>query len=470
MRILRDNTLPVGTFSSMGGIFASGQSRDRAVTQGAWKQSKYNIRKLFDDGTAIIYNTGSDGIVGIDSDERGRILTDEGEFLDTLANDDMQLLARAGIIIPTWQDEDAMLDIVRDQAIYNTGDELKIAINPTLGCNARCEYCFEAGAQHGEMDDETVTKVADFVSRAVPAGGRITFRWFGGEPLMAYDKISRITQEVYDRVGDSISYKSTVLTNGVLIDDTIIDLMAGLWHTTEVHLTLDGTREEHNRIKHFLNKDVDGYQAVLDATEKLLDRGIAVVCRINVTTANEDRFEEVVSEFDRMRKPGLLRVYPAPTRPHTKKSLGFAIDYERYAEMHSHTMHVLRDHGFFPNLADYMPIRKVTCCSTRATNELVVDYDGQIYKCMQVATRHQNMIGDVETGLIMNEELAKWAHPTRYEECAGCVYFPICQGGCQGFRSLGSKDISVCVNERWYMDSLLELVHEDFIRMGGEEQ
>lgn len=468
MLVLRDSTLPDDTFSSMAGIFSGQRSPGRIICRDSWKASKYNICKRFDDGTAIIYNTASDGIIGLEEDECARLLSDTGRIIDGFTDDEMQTLANVGIIIPTWEDEDAILSIVRDKAIFDTGDELKIAINPTLGCNARCEYCFEAGAQHGEMTDDTVIEVARFVERAVPEGGRITFRWFGGEPLLAYDRITRITQEVSDRIGNRISYKSTVLTNGSLINDEIIDLMAGLWHTTEVHLTLDGTREEHNRIKHYLDKTLDGYQVALDAAERLLSRGIAVVCRINVTTENEEHFEEVVNEFDHMRKPGLLRLYPAPTRPHTKTALGYAIDYDRYSEMHSYTMRVLRRHGFFPSLKDFMPIRKVTCCSTRATNELVVDCDGQIYKCMQVATRHQHTIGDVRTGLVMNEELAKWAHPTKPEECEGCVFFPICQGGCQGFRSLGSKDISVCVNERWYMDSLLGLVHEEYVEAKGE--
>lgn len=466
MRILRESTLPDNTFNSMASIFSGQKDRTTPIARNAWKASKYNIYKRFGDGTAIIYNTASDGILGIEKEECDRIFADDGAILDTFTDDEMRILALVGIIVPDWEDEDAILGIVRDKAIYETGNELKIAINPTLGCNARCEYCFEAGHQHGDMTDETVIEVADFIERAVPDGGMITFRWFGGEPLLASDKITRITQEVSRRLGDRVSYKSTVLTNGSLIDDDIIDLMAGIWHTTEVHLTLDGTRDEHNRIKHYLDKSTDGYQLALDAAEKLLQRGIAVVCRINVTTQNEDRFEEIVSEFDHMRRHDLLRVYPAPTRPHTKTAKGYSIDYERYGQMHAHTMHILRRHGFFPSLNDFMPIRKVTCCSTRATNELVVDHDGQIYKCMQVATRHQNTIGDVKTGLVMNEELAKWAHPTRPTECKDCVFFPICQGGCQGFRSLGSQDISVCVNERWYMDSLLELVHEDYVSEG----
>ena len=467
MQVLRESTLPDITFSSMASIFTGRKSHAVIVSRDAWKASKYNISKRFSDGTAIIYNTASDGILGLEPEECARILSEDGVILDTFTNSEMCTLSLAGIIVPPWEDEDAVLAIVRDKAIYETGDELKIAINPTLGCNARCEYCFEAGYQNGDMTNETVTELANYIARAVPDGGRITYRWFGGEPLLACDKITNITQEVNERIGDRISYKSTVLTNGSLIDDSVIDLMAGIWHTTEVHLTLDGTRDEHNRIKHYLNRNLDGYQLIFDATKKLLQHGIAVVCRINVTTQNEDSFEEVVSEFDSIRRPGLLRVYPAPTRPHTKTARGYSIDYERYGEMHAHTMRVLRKHGFFPTLNDFMPIRKVTCCSTRATNELVVDYDGQIYKCMQVATRHQNTIGDVRTGLVMNEELAKWTHPARPDECMNCVYFPICQGGCQGFRSLGAKDISVCVNERWYMNSLLDLVHDDYINAKG---
>ena len=119
----------------------------------------------------------------------------------------------------------------------------------------------------------------------------------------------------------------------------------------------------------------------------------------------------------------------------------------------------LYKHGILAKTDSLVPRRKVTCCSTRATNELVVDTKGDFFKCMQTSTSDQKTVGNCKEGLIMNDELAQWLIPITPKECTDCIYMPICQGGCKGFRSLNNPLVSPCVIEKYYLSTILKYVN-----------
>lgn len=79
---------------------------------------------------------------------------------------------------------------------------------------------------------------------------------------------------------------------------------------------------------------------------------------------------------------------------------------------------------------------------------------------MQTSTSDQKSVGGCEEGLVMNDELAQWLMPGMPEECDGCLYYPICQGGCKGFRSLNNPLVSPCIIERFYLRTILKYVNK----------
>ena len=80
-------------------------------------------------------------------------------------------------------------------------------------------------------------------------------------------------------------------------------------------------------------------------------------------------------------------------RRHTKESESYCFDYSEYNEVFDNIFGVLYEHGLLADIDFFAPKRKVTCCSTRATNEIVVDTKGNLYKCMQTATSDQYAVG-----------------------------------------------------------------------------
>ncbi|CVH78667.1 molybdenum cofactor biosynthesis protein A [Coriobacteriaceae bacterium CHKCI002] len=465
MKILRHSSLPQRNILSFKTVFKreenkSVQTLGERPLPTTLKRSKYTVSKLFNDGTVLLYNLASDAVVlGNREDELETLLENPSNDVSSADIKHAADLFREGFLLDPNEDEDLKLAVVRETALYDTGNEIKIAINPTLSCNARCEYCFEEGFRRGNMSERVIHSTARYIAEAVRKNDLVTFRWFGGEPLMAPDVITDIIRLSHEYAQVPFRHKSTVLSNGSLVTDQIIELFKDNWNVSELHLTLDGDRGYHNRMKHYLDSSIDGFEAVLRSARKALEANIAVVCRINITKDNIDDIDFIASEFDAMPNRDLLRIYPAPVRAHTDVSEPYCFSYDEYSDAYLRAMIVLRAHGYFAHIEDFMPKRKVTCCSTRATDEIVIDQDGRLYKCMQTACRNQCSVGNVERGLILNEELAKWVTPTTPDDCSDCIYMPICQGGCKGFRSLNDPRISPCVNERYYLDAILDLVH-----------
>ena len=458
MKIIRENSLPqINSFSFAGAFDESSQVKGEIKTLTEYKISKYNQIQKYDIKT-VAYNMASDAIVIFENEEILGVF--DGDLANvTVSVEVLECLVRQGMLIPKNQDEELRLAIVRQNQITNPDNELKIAINTTYGCNARCDYCFECNADHSKMSYETADMVADYICKSANEDTLITYRWFGGEPLLAVDIIDRVINRVNEFYDNKAKYRSVILSNGTVYNEEILRKMYEEWKVYEFHVTLDGEKDVHNKKKNYVNPGFDGYSRVMELVEKLLEHDIIVACRINIDKNNIDSLNNIISSFDKYNHKDLLNIYAAPVRRHTKESEEYCFDYSQYNEVFDKIFGVLHEHDLLSSVEFIAPKRKVTCCSTRATNEIVVDTKGNLFKCMQTATNDQYAIGTCKNGLEYNSELAKWLVPQTPEECKDCIYMPICQAGCKGFRSLNNPLVSPCVNEKHYIDTILKYIY-----------
>ena len=459
MKILRKSSLPRMKGQSFFDAFEEVKDDDLTLADiNSYKWSKYNVVEPFDT-SVIVYNIASDGICQFESTEVLGLFDMEDLTKWNGSETVINSLIRIGALINKEVNEDLILAMARQNQLINPDNELKIAINTTYSCNARCDYCFECDADHSKMDYETADQVADYICKAINKDTLLTYRWFGGEPLLATDIIDRIIERVNAYFDNKLNYRSVILSNGTVYNETIIQKMLSNWHVYEFHVTLDGIGEFHNKKKNFVDKNLDGYTRVMILTKELLKHNIIVACRINVDKQNIDTIDAIISSFDEFENKELLNVYIAPTRRHTKSSQDYSYDYSEYNEVFDKVYETLYRHGILAGIDSLVPRRKVTCCSTRATNELVIDTKGKFYKCMQTSTSDQKSVGNCKEGLVLNDELAQWLIPGTPPECEGCLYMPICQGGCKGFRSLNNPLVSPCVIERFYLRTILKYVN-----------
>ena len=117
-------------------------------------------------------------------------------------------------------------------------------------CNLNCAYCFASqGKYHGEravMSFDVGKRALDFLVENSGSRRNLEVDFFGGEPLMNFGVVKELVayaRSIEKEAGKN--FRFTLTTNGVLIDDDVIDFANR--EMSNVVLSLDGRREVHDR-------------------------------------------------------------------------------------------------------------------------------------------------------------------------------------------------------------------------------
>jgi uncharacterized protein len=94
-------------------------------------------------------------------------------------------------------------------------------------------------------------------------------------------------------------------------------------------------------------------------------------------------------------------------------------------------------------------------------NDMVVNWDGTLFKCPAFLGWNDMSIGDLKSGIsdyTESHNMDVW----KKEECLDCAYLPLCFGGCRFLKLLRSGRIDDVDCRRAYFDGTLEeLVKQD---------
>ena len=134
-----------------------------------------------------------------------------------------------------------------------SGDVVKaLCLHVAHTCNLNCAYCFASqGKYHGDralMSFEVGKRALDFLIEHSGTRRNLEVDFFGGEPLMNWDVVKQLVQ--YARTQEEAHHKHfrfTLTTNGMLIDDDVIDFANR--EMSNVVLSLDGRKEVHDRLR-----------------------------------------------------------------------------------------------------------------------------------------------------------------------------------------------------------------------------
>ena len=119
-------------------------------------------------------------------------------------------------------------------------------------CNLNCSYCFASqGKYHGEravMPFEVGRQALDFLIEHSGKRRNLEVDFFGGEPLMNWQVVKDLVAYARSREKEAgKNFRFTLTTNGMLIDDEVIDFCNR--EMSNVVLSLDGRKEIHDRFR-----------------------------------------------------------------------------------------------------------------------------------------------------------------------------------------------------------------------------
>ena len=310
-------------------------------------------------------------------------------------------------------------------------------------CNLNCGYCFASqGKYNGDravMSFEVGKQALDFLVAHSGSRTNLEVDFFGGEPLMNWDVVKQLV--AYARSIEKDVHKNfrfTLTTNGMLIDDDVIDFANR--EMSNVVLSLDGRKEIHDRCR----VDYAGngsWDRIVPKFQKLVEaRGNQnYYMRGTFTHANPDFVKDIETMLDLgFTELSMEPVVCAPDDPAalTKEDLPIVLEqYELLAKKMIERKKAGKPFTFYHYMIDLTGgpciYKRISGCGS-GTEYMAVTPWGDLYPCHQFVGDEKFRLGDIWNGVdntaIQNEFRGCNAY-TR-PECADCWAKLYCSGGC----------------------------------------
>lgn len=310
-------------------------------------------------------------------------------------------------------------------------------------CNLNCSYCFASqGKYQGEralMSFEVGKQAFDFLVANSGSRKNLEVDFFGGEPLMNWDVVKQLV--AYARSIEkehNKNFRFTLTTNGVLIDDDVIDFLNK--EMDNVVLSLDGRKEVHDRFR----VDYAGngsYDKILPKFKKLVDArgGEKYYMRGTFTHHNVDFTNDIFHMADLgFTELSMEPVVCSPDDPSALTEEDLPKLFEQY-EILANEMIKRKKEGrpftFYHYMLDLTEgpciYKRITGCGS-GTEYMAVTPWGELFPCHQFVGDPKYSLGNIWDGVTntaVQDEFRKcnaYARP----DCKDCWAKLYCSGGC----------------------------------------
>ncbi|MDO5332068.1 MAG: thioether cross-link-forming SCIFF peptide maturase [Bacillota bacterium] len=366
-----------------------------------------------------------------------------------LCIDDVESLKKAGKLFTPDTFED-LAGTFKERS----GNVIKaLCLHVAHTCNLNCSYCFASqGKYHGDralMSFETGKRALDFLIENSGTRTNLEVDFFGGEQLMNWDVVKKLIE--YGRSVEKEKHNKftfTVTTNGMLIDDDVIDFCNR--EVSNVVLSLDGRKEIHDRLR----VDYQGkgsYDTIVPKFQKFVeargDKGYYM--RGTFTHANPDFTKDVFHMADLgFTELSMEPVVGKPTDPSSLTPEDIEIVKEQY-EILAKDMLRREQEGkpitFYHYMLDLTSgpciYKRISGCGS-GTEYMAVTPWGDLYPCHQFVGEEEYKLGNIWDGVTNNEKREEFRSCNAYarEECKDCWAKLYCSGGCaaNAFHASGS--------------------------------
>lgn len=258
----------------------------------------------------------------------------------------------------------------------------------TLDCNLRCSYCFENNVHRKEyMSDETIEEIKQQIKK----DGHFlcdNIEFFGGEPMLAQDKIISFIKEFKDE----LCY--TIMTNGTILPSKeFIEVAQPYASSIAWFLSYDGPELNYQR--------KNGEKSLLRCYRRLEELGFDNISVISTYTKefSERVVQNILSlakyKFKRLRIKRLIHI------------AGYSSEYlkpiaDSINKMVFVSIYVKHKYGICINLPDNIDYpmykegfaRRSYLCDTFTVLCTGVGTDGKLYMCEPLAALQQGAYGE----------------------------------------------------------------------------
>ncbi|MEG0875484.1 MAG: thioether cross-link-forming SCIFF peptide maturase [Clostridiales bacterium] len=310
-------------------------------------------------------------------------------------------------------------------------------------CNLNCEYCFASqGKYKGErsiMSLDVGKQALDFLIAHSGKRTNLEVDFFGGEPLMNWQVVKdlvhygRNQEEKYDK-----KFRFTLTTNGVNIDDDVIDFANKEMHN--VVLSLDGRKSVHDHLR----KNIAGkgsYDTIVPKFQELVRRrkGKDYYVRGTFTHNNVDFTNDIFHMADLgFKELSMEPVVCDPKDPYALTAEDLPELFNQY-EILAKEMIKRNKKGegftFYHYMIDLTQgpciYKRISGCGS-GTEYMAVTPWGELFPCHQFVDDPKYSLGNIWDG-VTNTKLRdefKMCNVYARKECGDCWARLYCSGGC----------------------------------------
>ena len=310
-------------------------------------------------------------------------------------------------------------------------------------CNLNCSYCFASqGKYHGEravMSFEVGKRALDYLIENSGTRRNLEVDFFGGEPLMNFQVVKDLVayaRSIEKEHGKN--FRFTLTTNGVLVDDDVIE-----WANRECHnvvLSLDGRKEVHDRYRvDYAGKG--SWERIVPKFQKFVEarNGKGYYMRGTFTHANPDFLKDIQQMLDLgFNELSMEPVVCAPGDPSdlTEADLKIVMEqYEQLAELMLEHDKAGKPFTFYHYMIDLTGgpciYKRISGCGS-GTEYMAVTPWGDLYPCHQFVGDEKFKLGNIWDGVTNHAIQSEFAACNVYahEECKDCWARLYCSGGC----------------------------------------
>lgn len=360
----------------------------------------------------------------------------ESEILDVIY--DIEELEKAGKLFTEDEYKDLAFDFKNNNTVIKA-----LCLHVAHTCNLNCEYCFASqGKYQGDralMSLEVGKRAIDFLVENSGSRKNLEVDFFGGEPLMNWEVVKQIV--LYARSIEkekNKNFRFTLTTNGVLVDDEVIDFANKEMHN--VVLSLDGRKEIHDHLR----KNTNGkgsYDTIVPKFQEFVkrrgDKGYYM--RGTFTHNNTDFTNDIFHMADLgFTELSMEPVVCSPDDPYALTYDDLPILFEQY-EILAKEMLEREKNGnpitFYHYMIDLTGgpciYKRISGCGSGIEYMAVTPW-GELFPCHQFVGDPKYSLGNIFDG-VQNKEVQnefKLCNAYARPECKDCWAKLYCSGGC----------------------------------------
>lgn len=343
------------------------------------------------------------------------------EFIDkfNIYKPECKYLIKKWFFVPNDYDELSLYNQFFD--VYNLLHKKSIINNFTIltttDCNARCFYCYQKGIKHEYMSNLVANDTVNYI-HDVCKNSKVNITWFGGEPLINTQAIDIISDGLSNK---NVEFTSSMISNGYLFDNEMIEKAKTKWNLKRVQITIDGTEEIYNKSKSYVYKGINAFKTVMDNIENLLKADISVAIRVNIGLHNVDDIYKLLDEIDK-RFSNKEKLFVAASALYEY----LEADFERRSLVLNELLQfdkLLYEKGFLV-VKDISKIKKDSCMAD-SDNSVLITPTGKLSKCEHHI--YDEICGDIYNGITQSDVVRSWKVRKSFDEqCGKCAFLPNC--------------------------------------------